>query len=317
MYIRLTPSGCCPVEGLGALSPAQARALVAARDRAGSPASPTPTGGPGGSGTPEDPFRSGGPAPGTPGGFVGGRMPTPDEVRSGATIPLYDFGTGQQVTPDARPAPPPDAATEVPADGEGSPAGEPTLSFWQQHKTQILIGAGVLVAAVVAVGAYKAGKRRPNRRRGRRHNGLRWEQKAPRIWVAIAPVTFSDVYDRRQTRRVALRIDGREGPYRVDMTTGLGPFEAIDGGHGFTSLRDAKGRAGAWLADANAASTLQPSIATALHANRARAGSQIQHGLERDNPKRRQNATFSGPKRPGGHLHVRRARRRPRRGRPT
>lgn len=75
-----------------------------------------------------------------------------------------------------------------------------------------------------------------------------------RLYIA----EFSKVIGLR-LRGICLRIDGRDGDYRVDRLGMLGfVWEAIDHGQGFTSVREAESFARMWLREAVAQETLIP-----------------------------------------------------------
>ena len=67
-----------------------------------------------------------------------------------------------------------------------------------------------------------------------------------------------------QTFRLRFRIDGREkskiGGYRVDLDTGLGPWEAIDGGIPYGTLGASKAFVRRWVLTAVATQTLTPNM---------------------------------------------------------
>lgn len=64
-----------------------------------------------------------------------------------------------------------------------------------------------------------------------------------------------------RVHEVGLRIDGREGNYRVDRLGTLNTiWEAIDGGQGFRTLAAAKKHAARWVREANAQKDLCPRL---------------------------------------------------------
>lgn len=92
---------------------------------------------------------------------------------------------------------------------------------------------------------------------------IKWEKKEDLISVAFVTVDSETSYGKPKKIKVALRVDGRSGSWRVDMATAIGgttwmPFEAIDGGKGLSSESQAKAHAAKWLAAANDQMTLSP-----------------------------------------------------------
>lgn len=81
---------------------------------------------------------------------------------------------------------------------------------------------------------------------------MKFEQKDDLILVAFVP------HPQFHQQEIALRIDGRNGPWRVDQKSSVWPWEAIDGGRGFSSLKKAKAYAAQWLAAAKAQGSLHP-----------------------------------------------------------
>ncbi len=74
-------------------------------------------------------------------------------------------------------------------------------------------------------------------------------------------VTTIDLSAWTSPAQVAFRIDGREGDYRVDLkTSSFGPWEAIDGGLGFSSVKKAKSYVARWHRAATAQRTLSPAF---------------------------------------------------------
>lgn len=83
---------------------------------------------------------------------------------------------------------------------------------------------------------------------------MRWEKKADRIYGAAADVPCG-----RRVYHLGFRIDGREGPYRVDAWKPLIPvWEAIDGGVGFSSVKEAKAFVTSWRRLATEQGELSP-----------------------------------------------------------
>jgi hypothetical protein len=89
---------------------------------------------------------------------------------------------------------------------------------------------------------------------------MKFEKKDDRIYTTITEVTFK-ARTGRCSWPVALRIDGRDGKYRVDLKTlSFEPWEAVDRGVGFTTVREAQSFARRWLREAGAQSTLTPRL---------------------------------------------------------
>ncbi len=80
------------------------------------------------------------------------------------------------------------------------------------------------------------------------------------IYGARVEARYIDASGRTRVFPVAIRIDGREGTYRVDVRTGLTPWEAVDGGEGFRNLRQAKAHARRYLRAVKAQGTLTPTV---------------------------------------------------------
>ena len=80
----------------------------------------------------------------------------------------------------------------------------------------------------------------------------RWETKSPHIHVAFCEIVVHDMHGRPRRAKVALRVDARERPIRVDYAPVVNgawmPFEAIDGGRGVGSMTTGKQLARAWWA---------------------------------------------------------------------
>lgn len=90
-------------------------------------------------------------------------------------------------------------------------------------------------------------------------DGLSFTQVDSRIHVANAIIEFEDDYGSTRKAKVAFRLDGRGGDYRVDAYTFPGaPWEAIDDGVGFAVLAEAAEHASAWRRACTAQSTLTP-----------------------------------------------------------
>jgi hypothetical protein len=89
-----------------------------------------------------------------------------------------------------------------------------------------------------------------------------WEKIGDRLYISERTVRYVSTYTgKASNHEICLRIDGRRGPYRVDL---LGPVipipEAIDGGTGYDTLAEAQRYARAWLAAAEAQGTLTPRV---------------------------------------------------------
>ena len=81
---------------------------------------------------------------------------------------------------------------------------------------------------------------------------LTWENKGDNIHIAFTDLAVRDIYGKQRKVAIALRVDGRERPARVDRCTYVGggmwtPFEAIDGGRGARTITEGKRLAREWL----------------------------------------------------------------------
>ena len=82
-----------------------------------------------------------------------------------------------------------------------------------------------------------------------------------RIYIAVTTVRYLNDFGFGREFQVAFRLDGRDGAYRVDIVTFPGaPWEAIDGGEGFTRLADAKRHVALWMRACTDERTLTPRI---------------------------------------------------------
>jgi hypothetical protein len=78
---------------------------------------------------------------------------------------------------------------------------------------------------------------------------VRFEKVGPHMYGGLVDVEITDIRGDTYTKKIAVRLDGRdvEG-YRVDVKSmAVQPWEAIDGGYPFKTLKDAKRFASAWL----------------------------------------------------------------------
>ena len=90
---------------------------------------------------------------------------------------------------------------------------------------------------------------------------MNWKKPADRTYTTVTKVTFRSLFGSTRTIEIAFRIDGRDGLYRVDTkTSAYEPWEAIDGGEGFRTVKLAKAYASRWLKAANTQATLSPHI---------------------------------------------------------
>lgn len=71
--------------------------------------------------------------------------------------------------------------------------------------------------------------------------GPKWEKYDARTYLSAREVPIG-----RTKHRVYFRIDGREGPYRVDRG-GMCGWEAIDKGEGFATVRAAQVWVSSWV----------------------------------------------------------------------
>lgn len=83
---------------------------------------------------------------------------------------------------------------------------------------------------------------------------------AGRVYTAIVEIAMKRCTGALRVATVALRIDGREGSYRVDLKDMADlPWEAADGGTGFGTVAEARAYAKLWRAACAKQNTLSPS----------------------------------------------------------
>lgn len=83
---------------------------------------------------------------------------------------------------------------------------------------------------------------------------------AGRVYTAIVEIAMKRCSGALRVATVALRIDGREGSYRVDLKDMADlPWEAADGGTGFRTVAEARAYAKLWRAACAKQNTLSPS----------------------------------------------------------
>jgi len=82
---------------------------------------------------------------------------------------------------------------------------------------------------------------------------IKWQKASEHVMTAIVDMPCKD----QKLRTIALRIDRRTQPYRVDMRD-LGPWEAIDRGDGVHSISEAEALAASFVRAAIAQSTYRP-----------------------------------------------------------
>jgi hypothetical protein len=91
---------------------------------------------------------------------------------------------------------------------------------------------------------------------------MRYEKVAPRLYVTHAEVSLPRYGCGAYTTRLALRLDGREGPYyRADMMC-LSPWESIDGSRETAprTLKEGKALIARYLEAVRAQGTLHPKM---------------------------------------------------------
>ena len=83
---------------------------------------------------------------------------------------------------------------------------------------------------------------------------------AGRVYTAIVEIAMRRSSGAPRLATVALRVDGREGSYRVDLKEMADmPWEAADGGTGFRTVAEARAYAKLWRAACAKQNTLCPS----------------------------------------------------------
>lgn len=89
-----------------------------------------------------------------------------------------------------------------------------------------------------------------------------WKQVDSEIFILETQVSFlCEWRHTHRKERIVLRIDGRDGSYRVDLYDPLlNYWEAKDGGRGFASVREAKVFASSWKSAVVVQGTLSPSV---------------------------------------------------------
>jgi len=75
-----------------------------------------------------------------------------------------------------------------------------------------------------------------------------WEKVDTKIYILDTQVSYQDQWSgKARTIQLVFRIDGREGSYRVDVAKPPLPiWEAIDGGDGFRTVREAQVYVSSW-----------------------------------------------------------------------
>ena len=89
-----------------------------------------------------------------------------------------------------------------------------------------------------------------------------WDKVDSKIYIHEASVACQDIWSgRARTYNLVFRIDGREGSYRVDVAKPPLPiWEAIDGGEGFRTVREAQIHVSSWKAAVAVQGTLTPDM---------------------------------------------------------
>ena len=82
---------------------------------------------------------------------------------------------------------------------------------------------------------------------------------APFIFLARRVFTTRDIRGRTLRSQVVLRINGRNGTYRVDSKISFLPWEAIDGGEGFATKTEAVAYVRRWAQAVREEETVTPS----------------------------------------------------------
>lgn len=77
---------------------------------------------------------------------------------------------------------------------------------------------------------------------------VKWKDEGQDVHIGRVMLNLKDALGKPRKREVILRIDGREGTWRVDYLGTMGNiWEAIDGGKGLATLPQAKKYAAQWV----------------------------------------------------------------------
>lgn len=88
---------------------------------------------------------------------------------------------------------------------------------------------------------------------------MRFKKIGSKIYGGSCEIEYEDAYGEDRHTKATIRIDGRDGSYRVDYLGSLGRiWEAIDDGRGFASVKQAENYASAWCREATIQRTLSP-----------------------------------------------------------
>jgi hypothetical protein len=75
-----------------------------------------------------------------------------------------------------------------------------------------------------------------------------WKNEGQNVHILQTTIKGKDAVGKPKRRNIVLRIDGRDGTFRVDYLGMLGHiWEAIDGGDGLATLAKAKKYAAKWM----------------------------------------------------------------------
>jgi len=90
----------------------------------------------------------------------------------------------------------------------------------------------------------------------------KWEKVDAKIYILETTISYvAECSGQARSQQIVLRIDGREGTYRVDLYDPLMRFwEAKDGGRGFATVREAQVFASSWRAAVVVQGTLSPRV---------------------------------------------------------
>ena len=90
---------------------------------------------------------------------------------------------------------------------------------------------------------------------------LTWKREAPAVWTTGPVNVTSSTYMGEYETTVRMRVDGRDGTFRVDCGKPIAAWwEAVDRSEGFATAHAAKAFAARWVAAVSEQKTLDPRV---------------------------------------------------------
>lgn len=92
-------------------------------------------------------------------------------------------------------------------------------------------------------------------------SSITFTARGQKVYTGMVALSTTTLWGQARRVTVALRVDGREGSYRVDLNPAPAygtPWEAIDGGTGFRTLSAAKAFGRAWVKASKTQNTTSP-----------------------------------------------------------